>query len=93
MQLVTALFIFIQKGGITDMKKKWNDLSQKQKAGIGIASLLQFILLAAALADIYRRNENQIRGSKYMWAALSFINFIGPIAYFILGRKKTTQCG
>ena len=46
-------------------------------------------LLAAALADIKRRPATQIRGSKRMWIALSFINWVlGPLAYFIFGRRR-----
>ena len=46
-------------------------------------------LLASALADIKRRPATQIRGSKRMWVALSFINWVlGPLAYFIFGRRR-----
>ena len=47
-------------------------------------------LLAAALADIYRRPAEEIRGSKRLWSLVAFANFmgIGPIAYFLFGRKR-----
>jgi hypothetical protein len=46
-------------------------------------------LLAVALFDIKRRPASQIRGSKGMWVALSLINWvIGPVAYFIFGRRR-----
>jgi Phospholipase_D-nuclease N-terminal len=28
------------------------------------------------------------QGSKPMWVALSFLNMIGPLAYFAFGRKR-----
>lgn len=29
------------------------------------------------------------RGSRVLWAVLSFINFIGPILYFVLGKEDS----
>jgi hypothetical protein len=50
----------------------------------------QFALLAAALVDIYRRPAEEIRGSKWPWVAVAFVNFMGkgPVAYFLFGRKR-----
>ena len=46
-------------------------------------------LLAVTLIDIKRRPASQIRGSKRLWTTLSFINWvIGPVAYFIVGRRR-----
>lgn len=47
-------------------------------------------LLAVTLIDIKRRPASKIRGSKQMWTALSFINWVlGPVAYFIFGRRHS----
>ena len=74
---------------IMPRNKKWSDLTTKQKAPFVLRGIVQFALLAAALADIYRRPAEEIRGSKWMWSAAAFANFmgIGPIAYFAFGRK------
>lgn len=69
-------------------KKRWEDLSTAQKGGITLAGAIQISLLAAALVDIYRRPAEEIRGNKLLWTAASFVNFIGPISYFLLGRKR-----
>jgi hypothetical protein len=45
-------------------------------------------LLVATLVDIRRRPADQIKGSKRMWSALAFVNIIGPIAYFVFGRRR-----
>jgi phospholipase D-like protein len=70
--------------------KKWSDLTARQKAPFVLQGVVQFALLAAALADIYRRPAEEIRGSKWPWVAAAFANFmgIGPIAYFLFGRKR-----
>jgi len=69
--------------------KKWSDLTAKQKAPFVLRWIVQMALLVAALADIYRRPAEEIRGSKWLWSVVAFANFmgIGPIAYFLFGRK------
>lgn len=69
-------------------KKQWSDLSPQKRATISIVGLVQVALLAAALIDIRRRPAEQIKGSKKLWTLVAFINFAGPIAYFVFGRKR-----
>ena len=68
--------------------KQWQDLTDRQKRGIVVLGALQITLLAAALIDIRRRPADAINGSKRLWTAVVFINGIGPIAYFLFGRKR-----
>jgi hypothetical protein len=68
--------------------KRWSDLSGVQKGAIVLSGVVQLGLLAAALADIYRRPVEDIRGGKRLWAAAAFINYVGPISYFLFGRKR-----
>ena len=49
---------------------------------------MQVGLLIAALVDLRRRPADQLRGSKAMWTAVSFVNFAGPLAYFVFGRRR-----
>ncbi len=51
--------------------------------------LLQLGLMAVALVDLIRRNELEVAHlPKWGWAAIIvLLNFIGPIAYLIVGRK------
>jgi len=58
---------------------------------IAILSVIQFALLGAALWDLRKRSASQIRGSKWMWTPIVFINFIGPIAYFAFGRTGSSD--
>jgi hypothetical protein len=36
----------------------------------------------------WSRPSDQLRGSKATWTAESFVNFVGPLAYFAFGRKR-----
>lgn len=71
-----------------EARKRWSDLSSPQQAAIVFGAVVQFSLLAAALIDISRRSEDRVRGPKAMWTALAFVNYIGPLSYFIWGRRR-----
>ena len=69
-------------------RKRWKDLSKGRRAAILIMGSIQILLLALALWDIRKRPAEGIAGSKTMWAMISFVNFLGPLAYFLFGRKR-----
>jgi hypothetical protein len=69
-------------------RKRWRDLSPAQRGAIIAAGLVQTSLLVAALVDLRRRPARKIHGDKRLWVAASFVNFVGPIAYFTYGRKR-----
>ncbi|MBT1001427.1 PLDc N-terminal domain-containing protein [Paenarthrobacter sp. DKR-5] len=73
---------------IAQRRKSWKDLSGQQRRTVVLAGTLQLSLLVAALRDIARRPAEQIRGPKPAWAAACFVNFAGPIAYFLFGRRR-----
>ncbi len=69
-------------------RKQWRDLTTRQRWGIQVGIIVQFTLLAAALWDMWHRPAEQINGSRRVWTLVAFINYIGPVAYFLLGRKN-----
>lgn len=69
-------------------QQRWQDLSNRQKTLMILAGMVQFLLLGAALRDIRRRPAEQINGSKRVWTLAAFVNYIGPISYFVFGRKR-----
>jgi hypothetical protein len=69
-------------------KKRWEDLSDGQRAGVAVVGVVQVALLVAALRDLWRRPADQVNGSKLLWLPLCFVNFFGPLAYFRFGRKR-----
>lgn len=69
-------------------RKSWSDLSEQQKRAASGAGVVQVVLLIAALVDLARRPARQIKGRKAWWVLASFVNFVGPISYFIFGRKR-----
>ncbi|MDO8188440.1 PLD nuclease N-terminal domain-containing protein [Conexibacter sp. JD483] len=69
-------------------KRRWSELSGRQRGGLVAAGIVQLSLSAAALLDLRRRPAEQVRGSKKLWTAASFVNFVGPLAYFTFGRRR-----
>jgi len=48
--------------------------------------LIQIVLIIIALLDL--RKQTATRGPKWAWVlVIVFINFIGPIVYFVIGRE------
>jgi secreted protein with Ig-like and vWFA domain len=71
--------------------RHWSDLSKRSQRLIIAAAVAEGSLKIAALADIKRRPTSQIRGPKWIWAAVVvIINSFGgaPIAYFLFGRRR-----
>jgi len=74
-------------------RKQWGDMTTTQRTGFVLLGMIQVALLAAALLDIRRRSADELNGSKRLWSLAAFVNFIGPLAYFIFGRKHTPHLG
>ena len=50
--------------------------------------VIQLILLIIALIDLSK--INQTNGPKWLWAVIIiFVNILGPIIYFVFGRKQS----
>lgn len=50
--------------------------------------VIQFILLIIALIDLSKIKETN--GPKWVWALIIiFISIVGPIVYFVIGRKQS----
>ena len=74
-------------------KRRWSDLSERQRRVIAVTGAAEAVLKIAALVDLRRRPAEQVKGSKAIWAAaLVLVSSAGalPIAYFVLGRRRPT---
>lgn len=68
--------------------KKWSDLSTGQQRAVYAAGAVEAILTVAALRDLAQRPADTVRGSKAMWVLASFVQPVGPLAYFATGRRS-----
>jgi len=74
-------------------RKRWRDLEPAERAALLVGGVVQIALQAAALLDLRRRADAELNGSSRVWVLLSFVNFLGPIAYFLAGRRRTIGIG
>ncbi|MDQ0094221.1 PLDc N-terminal domain-containing protein [Paeniglutamicibacter psychrophenolicus] len=72
-------------------KKRWNEISVVSRWRIVVLGIVQLALQFVALRDLVKRPAANVRGSKGAWAAASFINFLGPIAYLACGRLRNKK--
>jgi hypothetical protein len=68
-------------------KKRWKDLSGKQRAALLVVGLGQLSLTVAGFRDLARRPADEVDGPKLAWGVAMLVNWIGPITYFAKGRK------
>jgi hypothetical protein len=69
-------------------RRSWGEMSSAQKVGNIVLAVVETILTVWALLDIKNRPEEQINGKKITWVMTSLIQPVGPIIYFIFGRKR-----
>jgi hypothetical protein len=86
----SARVLFDSWGVALRRRTPWKELTLRQRQAMLVRGALQLGLLTAALNDLRRRPANQVRGPKVLWAAISFVNYlgVGPIAYFLIGRRQ-----
>jgi hypothetical protein len=69
-------------------RNRWSDLTcMQQRVTIGLG-VVQLALMIAALVDMWRRPPEQVRGSRWLWTLAALVNFVGPILYFLFGRRR-----
>lgn len=67
--------------------RKWKDMSTGKRIGVVTGGIIQLVLAGLAWSDLAHRPAKKVNGPKGIWAAVISINYAGPIAYFIGGRK------
>jgi hypothetical protein len=69
-------------------KRRWSELSPTAKVLLVLGSVIELVLTSIALRDLSRRPAAQVRGPKFAWGLMSFVQPVGPIAYLLLGRRR-----
>ncbi|MDT0212492.1 PLDc N-terminal domain-containing protein [Rothia sp. ARF10] len=70
-------------------RKSWSQLTPTQKRLVVLGGALQLTLQGAALRDLRRRRVDEVKGPRWAWAAATFVNTLGPCAYFLFGRRRS----
>jgi len=70
-------------------KKSFGELSPPQQVLAIVAIIVSLVLITAAQRDLQGRPAEEIRGDKRLWR-LVCLNGLGAVAYFRLGRRKSS---
>lgn len=73
---------------IAGRRQNWHELAPRERGAIVLLGAIQAALLAAALRDVLPRPAGELTAPKPLWVAACFVNFLGPIAYFVIGRRR-----
>jgi hypothetical protein len=72
--------------------KQWQDYLPAKKTRIAVQGMAQgiaqLVLVIWAVRDLRRRPDSEINGHKKLWMLAAFAPPIGPIAYFLFGRRR-----
>ncbi len=68
--------------------RNWHELAPRERRAIVLLGAVQAGLLAAALRDVIGRPAGELTAPKPLWVMACFVNFVGPIAYFVFGRRR-----
>ena len=63
------------------------------QARAGMQGIINLALIILTIRDIRRRRDDEINGNRKLWMLAAFAPPVGPIAYFIFGRKRGAQSG
>lgn len=70
-------------------RKPWRAARKPARAlGQGIINLALTLL---TIHDIRQRSDDEIKGDRKVWMIAAFAPPIGPIAYFVFGRKRSAE--
>ena len=72
-------------------RKAWAELTRTQSRAILVGAAVQLVLQLMTLWDLRRRTADELRGSKRWWTAVAFVNIVGPVAYFVVGRRPPAR--
>lgn len=68
-------------------RPSWTELSKTQRAVLLVLASAQLSLAVSAWADLASRPAEEVRGRKSVWAAVIAVNLVGPVTYFLRGRR------
>ena len=69
-------------------RKRWAELTPRQRTAILVLGSIQLSLAATAWVDLARRPATDVNGRKAIWAPIIAINWIGPLSYFRWGHRR-----
>ena len=70
--------------------RRWRDLSPQPRSSFVAGVILNAIIASFTWRDLRRRPAALVRGPKLFWRVWSMLNTTGSVAYWLVGRRRTT---
>jgi hypothetical protein len=81
----------------TKQLSRWKGFSPAAKPHVTVPGTVQavinLLLIIWAVRDLRRRSASEINGNKKVWMLAAFAPPVGPIVYFLFGRKHGAPAG
>ncbi|MGY1735019.1 MULTISPECIES: PLD nuclease N-terminal domain-containing protein [unclassified Geodermatophilus] len=71
-----------------DRARRWAELTPRERGVLLALGAVQVSLAVAAWTDLARRRPDQVNGRRAVWAAVIAVNWVGPAAWFLWGRRR-----
>jgi hypothetical protein len=72
----------------TSKRRRWRDLSPRERAVVLTLGSIELALTATAAVDLYTRPSESVNGPKALWWPAIFVRPVGPVAYLLFGRRR-----
>lgn len=69
------------------LRADWFDLPTELRFPLVGLTFAELLAKVGMWISLYRRPAEKVRGPKWMWVLASFLNGVGPAAYWTFGRK------
>ncbi|NNC12176.1 PLDc_N domain-containing protein [Planctomonas sp. JC2975] len=69
-------------------RSNFADLPTPSKVAVVVAVIVQVSLTVAGFVDLARRDQDEVRGPKPVWIPVILVNWVGPMVYFLAGRRR-----
>lgn len=76
---------------MTRRRRRWTDLTPRQRRLTVVAASVQLALAATAWTDLARRPGAEVTGPRWLWALVIGVNFVGPLSYLRWGRRRAAR--
>jgi hypothetical protein len=63
-------------------------MTPQQRSMAVTGAVIQLVLQWVALRDLRKRSAEEVKGPRWLWGVATFVNTVGPIAYFVFGRRR-----
>ncbi len=69
-------------------RRRWSELSPRQRTAVLALGWLQLSPAAAAARDLASRPVAAVNGPKAAWAVVTAVSWVGPLTFFRWGRRS-----